>query len=79
VGVFVAVRDPAQPGVSVELGSHDLEVNGVAVLPGGRVVSGSSNRRLRLWDPSRLGAPVELGDQRAGPSGWLGRRRPPGE
>jgi hypothetical protein len=48
--------------LSVELGRHNSWVEAVAVLPDGRVVSGGSDQRVLVWDPSRPGsAPVELG------------------
>jgi WD40 repeat protein len=48
--------------LSAELGRHDDSVNAVAVLPDGRVVSGGSEGKVLVWDPSRPGRrPVELG------------------
>ena len=57
------VWDPAVPGIGlVELGSHDGPVSAVAVLAGGRVVSGGSDGRVRVWDPAVPGIGlVELG------------------
>jgi WD40 repeat protein len=47
---------------SAELGSHDGPVWAVAVLPGGRVVTGGHDGRVRVWDPATAGAaPLELG------------------
>jgi WD40 repeat protein len=48
--------------LSAELGRHWGPVATVAVLPDGRVVSGGSDERLLVWDPSRPeGDAVELG------------------
>ena len=47
----VLVRDPAEPGAPlVELGRHENWVEAVAVLPDGRVVTGSADRRVLLWN-----------------------------
>ena len=57
--------------LSAELGRHDGPVSTVAVLANGRVVSGGSDARLLLWDPSRPGTePVDLGDL-GDLSGWV--------
>ena len=34
----------------VDLGPHDSKVTAVAALPDGRVVSGSEDRRILVWD-----------------------------
>ena len=48
--------------LSAELGRHADDVNAVAVLPDGRVVSGGEDERVLVWDPARPGsALVELG------------------
>ena len=54
--------DPAEPGAGpVELGRHQGGVAAVAVLPDGRVVTGS-RKRVLVWDPAQPGGgPVELG------------------
>jgi WD40 repeat protein len=59
----VLVWDPADPGNGpVELGRHDGAATAVAVLPGGRVVSGGGDGRVLVWDPAEPGTgPVELG------------------
>jgi hypothetical protein len=47
---------------SGELGRHDSPVSAVAVLAGGRVVTGGGDRRVLVWDPDRPGTgPAELG------------------
>lgn len=46
---------------ALELGTHNGEVAAVAVMPGGRVVTGGSDRRVLVWDPARPGDPLELG------------------
>jgi WD40 repeat protein len=47
--------------LSVELGLHDGVVYAVAVLADGRVVTGGSDRRVRVWDPADpASSPVEL-------------------
>jgi hypothetical protein len=49
--------------LAAELGRHDGQVNAVAVLADGRVVSAGEDRRVLVWDPARPGTdPVELGD-----------------
>ena len=72
----VRVWDPKAPGAGpiklggqispgagpALLGIHYEHVTGLAVLPDGRVASGSGDGRVRLWDPEAPGAdPVELG------------------
>jgi hypothetical protein len=50
------------PALSGELGRHDGPVRAVAVLPGGRVVTGGDDGRVLVWDPAHPGAgPAELG------------------
>jgi WD40 repeat protein len=47
--------------LSAELGQHDAEVQALAVLPDGRVVSAAA-QGMRVWEPAAPGAnPVELG------------------
>ena len=58
----VLVWDPATPNASpIELGRQDDDVQALAILPDGRVVTGNG-RQLLLWDPAtpRTG-PVQLG------------------
>jgi WD40 repeat protein len=57
-----------QPGVPVELGTHDRgrfgsdrAVAAVAALSDGRVVTGGGDGRVRLWRTDQPGLPVELG------------------
>jgi hypothetical protein len=52
----------ASRALSGELGRHDRAVYAVAVLPGGRVVTGGEDGRVLAWDPADPGAgPAELG------------------
>jgi WD40 repeat protein len=52
----------ASRALSGELGRHHGPVWAVAVLPGGRVVTGGDDRRVLVWDPAAPGAgPAELG------------------
>jgi len=48
---MVLVWDPDRPGTDpVKLGAHIGPVWAVAVLPGGRVVSGGGDQRVLVWD-----------------------------
>jgi len=68
---WVEVWDPNQPDITpIELGCTDggLGVTAIAVLPDGRIVTGSSNdyawsdARVLVWDPHRPDTdPIELG------------------
>jgi hypothetical protein len=60
----VLIWDPAHPGADpFELGRHDGQVEVVAVLANGRVVTGGgASHRVLVWDLGHRGAdPVELG------------------
>jgi WD40 repeat protein len=64
----VLVWDPARPGADpLELGRDGPGIGAIAVLPDGRIVTGSGgtynrNGRLLVWDPDLPGAiPTELG------------------
>ena len=46
----------ASRALAAELGRHDGSVEAVAVLLDGRVVSGGSDRRVLVWDPSQPGS-----------------------
>jgi hypothetical protein len=53
-------------GLALELGRHDERVTAVTMLGDGRVISGGSDGRVRLWDPAAAGtAPIELGNHYA--------------
>jgi Trypsin-like peptidase domain/WD domain, G-beta repeat len=61
----------AWPTLILEFGRHESEVGAVAVLPDGRVVTGSGGTgrdgRVLVWDPAEPGAgPVELGRHESG-------------
>ena len=61
----------ASPALILELGRDEGGVSAMAVLPGGRVVTGSGgivgNGEVLVWDPDKPGAgPVELGRDRSG-------------
>ena len=48
--------------LSAELAGHGWGIGALAVLPGGQVVSGGTDGRVRVWDPAAAGsASVELG------------------
>ena len=56
----------ASRALSLELGGHGGRVRAVAVLPGGQVVSGGDDGRVRVWvwvwvwDPAAVASPLEL-------------------
>jgi WD40 repeat protein len=49
-----------QPGVPIEIGTHDGEVTAVAVLSDGSVVTGGRDGRVRLWRTDQPGVPMAL-------------------
>ena len=49
-----------QPGVPIEIGTHDGEVTAVAVLSDGSVVTGGRDGRVRLWRTDQRGVPMAL-------------------
>jgi hypothetical protein len=49
-----------QPGVPIEIGTHDGEVTAVAVLGDGSVVIGGRDGRVRLWRTDQPGVPMAL-------------------
>jgi WD40 repeat protein len=58
----VLAWDPSRPeSRGVELGNHNDWVVAVAVLPDGWVVSGGSDRRVLVWDPTTQGQLAQLG------------------
>ena len=49
-----------QPGVPIEIGTHDGEVTAVAMLGDGSVVTGGRDGRERLWRTDQPGVPMAL-------------------
>ena len=44
--------DPQRPYESVVFEGHSGEVHALAVLPDGRIASGTDDNTVRLWDPA---------------------------
>lgn len=51
-------RDPEEQGPAATLRGHQGYVFALAVLPGGELASGSRDRTIRIWHPTRRADPV---------------------